>query len=108
MPILPGDTRATDEQLAALLRNHRAGIEEANSLILNPELPAREPLGLLTARDLGAALVSLLDLAEAPEASRTLKIHVINASYDGILAMIDLVKSHSALPKVPRAQGGAR
>jgi hypothetical protein len=92
----------TDDQLGAFLRNHRHGIEGLAGIVAAPPATVREPLSLLTASGLAEELLRLIELAEAPAAPRALRVAVINASYDGLLAIVDLVKSHTELSKVPR------
>jgi hypothetical protein len=103
--ILLAGTDATDQQLADVLDDHEKGIDGMLQLLGDPDTNVRPPLGLLTASDLGRDLLELLKLARVSGSDRALRVATVNLSYDGMLAMIDLLKSHSDLPKVPRGSG---
>jgi hypothetical protein len=104
MPILVPGTSVSDVELARMIREHREGIQGIVELAKSPEVAIDPPLSLLTISDLGRDLLALCDLALVPEATRATREIAVDASYDGMLALMDLIKSHSELPKVPRSR----
>jgi hypothetical protein len=103
MPLLVPGTRTSDAELTRMIREHRVGIEEIVEWASAPATTVGPPLSILTLSDLGRDLLALCDHALTPEAPRGLRLLVVDVSYDGMLALIDLKKSHSDLPKVPRS-----
>ncbi|HEV2316985.1 MAG TPA: hypothetical protein VGV89_05355 [Thermoplasmata archaeon] len=102
MPILVPGTLATDAQLAQMLQDHREAIEEFVRRAEAPTGKVDAPLSLRTVADLGRDLLVLCDVAARPETPRPLREAIVDVSYDGMLALIDLTKSHTDAPKVPR------
>ncbi|MGI0053198.1 MAG: hypothetical protein ACREC5_03730 [Thermoplasmata archaeon] len=101
MALLPEDTALPEEQIEAILRQHRGMLLECARLFGDPTKTALHPLVIRTALDLGLESVALLDLAEAPGASRALRIASANLSSSAAIALIDLYKTHSGIPSVP-------
>ena len=103
MPLLGTPGAWPRAKLLELLRSQRSDLLETRDLLERPELPIRDPASLRTARDLVDALLALGDATEAaagvPDA---LLGTVVNLQYEGGLAAIDLMKSHSDVPAVPR------
>ncbi len=104
MPILFGESAVTDAQLDEMLEDFRSGLTGRIDLADTLAADGKDPLSFLTARDLAGELVRLIDLARAPGAVRELKIRAVNVAYEGFLAVVDLVKTHSGGPTVPAAR----
>jgi hypothetical protein len=101
-PILDPGTAVPESVLEQMRLDLREEIAELLGRLPSVVPRTGESFSLRTAIDLGGDLVSMIDLTGPSEARRELRIRVLNTAYDGQLAMIDLLKSHSALPKVPR------
>jgi hypothetical protein len=67
--------------------------------------PAKDPLGIVTARDLLAAGIQLAEETEG--GSVALTAAVVNVEYETLVAAIDLIKTHFGLPTVPRARAAS-
>ena len=102
MPILSPDGSYAPDQLEAWLRDHRTGLQGLLPLLEQPAGEEGDPLSLMTARDLARDLIALITLAESAPDDLARRIAVVNSSYDGLLAVIDLYKTHAGLPTVPR------
>jgi hypothetical protein len=87
-----------------MLAEQREGLSETLGNLDGWTHPIVDPPSFRTARELLVDVIALGDgLSDgAPDA---LLARVVNVQYDAMLAAIDLMKSHSALPsRVPRAR----
>lgn len=100
MPILLPGSVVPEEKIAAIQADLRQSVQAILSQLRAPTAPVRSPLGILTGIDLGEQILSLLDLLP-DSASRDWRVATVNIAYDGLLAMIDLLKSHTEQPTVP-------
>jgi hypothetical protein len=102
MPLIVEPGGYSRESLLALLRETREGLDETLGNLDAWPHAVIDPLSFRTARDL---LVDARALGEdlGAQASQDRLARVINVQYDVVLAAIDLMKSHSAVPsRVPR------
>lgn len=87
-------------RLEELFTEQRDGVLGLMEFVANPPDPVREPLGLITARNLLEAA-----LAAAPfqpgRSAEELAV-AVNLLYESALAAIDLVKCHTESPRVPQ------
>jgi hypothetical protein len=103
MPLIEEPEQWTTERLRPLLANfHEELVELAEMMRAPPRRPALDPLGLLTAQGLAAAAAELVREAQADGLSPGLQVAAINVAYEATVASIDLMKSHTVGPKVPR------
>ncbi|MCI4319664.1 MAG: hypothetical protein L3J87_01710 [Thermoplasmata archaeon] len=103
MPLIEEPDLWTTERLRPLLANfHEELVELAEMLREPPRRPPLDPLGLLTAQGLAAAAADLALLAQAEGLPPRIQVAAVNVAYEATVASIDLMKSHTAGPKVPR------
>jgi hypothetical protein len=102
MPIVPDAAGWTEPRLRELLRLQAREVAETLERLRDPALPDAEPAGLRTAIDLLQNVEALAMAAERAGTPRAILAAVANVQYDAIVAGIDLLKSHSGLPSVPR------
>jgi hypothetical protein len=90
----------SEAMLRELARSLRADLAEAVELVAEPGGAVRDPASLETARELGRAALATIDRP----GDRTRSEHAADANlaYATMLAVIDLVKSHTDVPRVPR------
>ena len=88
--------------LEALVRSLRADLDETEELVTQPRGKVLDPASLRTAQELLEATRSVLDRA-GPLSQAELAAEA-NLAYSTMLAVIDLVKSHTDVPRVPRAR----
>jgi hypothetical protein len=108
MPLLDPSSDLSDRHLDELLAQQARTLEEVLALAARPDVEIHGPLSALAIRELGASLVALVRHVEAPGTPRGLRLAVLNASADGAVALIDLIKAHSDLSKVPRGPSAPR
>lgn len=88
--------------LRSIFEEQRSGAVEILALVDAPPEPVREPLGIVTAHDLlTAALAAARPAADAEAAELATAVNLL---YESSLAAIDLLKVHSAMPRVPRGR----
>jgi len=102
MPLVIDPESYSEELLVELVRSLRADLEETMELASSPRGPVLDPSGLETAQELARAALAVL--GRAPGRSRTELAAEANLAYSTLLAVVDLVKSHTDVPKVPRAR----
>ena len=102
MPLILNPSSHSVEQLREMLRANREDFRETLAGLERPPGDILEPLSLLTAADLVRGVVSLSESIDRPEADTALLAAMVNVQYDTLLAAIDLMKSHVAMPKVPQ------
>ncbi len=99
MPLVSDPAGVPYPVLEQLVRSLRADLEELEEMVDRPRGRVLDPESLRTARELLDAARALLARpgARAP-AEATAEA---NLAYATILAVIDLVKSHTDVPRVP-------
>jgi hypothetical protein len=101
MPLILDPARVPEETLRTMARELATELREVLDS-LDDRGPAKDPLGIVTARDLLAAAIRLAEETEG--GSIALTAAVVNVEYETLLAAIDLIKTHYGLPTVPRAR----
>ena len=102
MPLLDPSSDLPDEQLDPMIGGHVTAIGGLIARLEDPEFVAKEPLPIRTAVDLGRDTLAIIARASGPGVERATKIALVNLAYSTMQAMIDMMKMHSDLPKVPR------
>jgi hypothetical protein len=99
VPLVLDPDRLPRAVLAELVATLRAELEEAQEMVHLPPERVRDPGSFATAAELLASARALIDLPGDPGAAELAAR--ANLAYATIVAVVDLVKSHSDLPKVP-------
>jgi hypothetical protein len=102
MPLVLDPNSLTVATLQELRRSLRNDLEETRELIDRPAGRVVDPASLETARELLRSVLGRLDVP-GPEDPAALAADV-NLAYATLVAVIDLVKSHTDVPKVPRSR----
>jgi hypothetical protein len=102
MALVLDPSTLSEKTLAELRKSLREDLEATVELVEQPPAVVRDVAGLETAMELLRSMRALLDLP-GPR-SRTAQIAEVNLAYSTLLAVIDLVKSHTEVPRVPRAR----
>jgi hypothetical protein len=105
MPLVLEPGAYSTEQLTNLARELEDGLRETRELVATPKRPVRDPASLRTALDLVDAVLAATETGER-DAARRLAAQS-NLLYAAMLAAIDLVKSHTDGPTVPRSSRSA-
>jgi hypothetical protein len=100
MPLVLEPDRLPEPILAELHRSLVEGLAETLDLVRHPRGPVQDPASLGTAEDLIVGAQSVL-AREGPRSRSELAAEA-NLAYSAMLAAIDLVKSHTDVPRVPR------
>jgi hypothetical protein len=99
MPLLFDPDRANPETVRSLHAFFVESLEETLELVQNPRGRVIDPASLATAQELvEGALVLLRSPVERDAPSRAREV---NVAYAAMIAAIDLVKSHTDMPRVP-------
>jgi len=96
-----------DSVLEELVRSLRADLEETEEMVRAPRGRILDPASLVTADELIAGAKAVLD--RAGPRTKAERGDEANLAYAAMLAVIDLVKSHTDVPKVPpprKSSGG--
>ncbi len=99
MPLVLDPDRVPEPLLKELLRSLRNDLAETENLIRNPPGRVLDPASLATADDLLRSVRVLLDRVRGADPADLAAQS--NLAYATLLAVIDLVKSHTDVPKVP-------
>jgi len=102
VPLLFDDSALSPEVLRALHRSLREDLEGTVALTQAPPETVRDPASIETASELLRTTLALLNLP-GPRTEAALRAEV-NLAYSTLLAVIDLIKSHTDVPRVPRAR----
>ena len=102
MPLILDPSSYSEAALAELVRSLRADLLETEELVAHPHGTVRDPASLETARDLARSALAVLDRPALR--SRAELAAEANLAYATMLAIVDLVKSHTDVPRVPRAR----
>lgn len=100
MPLVHDPTSIPERVLVDLLESFRTDLKETEELVRNPRGRVLDPASLDTALEL---LGSAEKFFERPASSDPVELAArINLAYSVLIAVIDLVKSHTDVPRVPR------
>ena len=99
MPLVLDPERHSRASLEALVRSLRSDLEELRGPVGHPRGAVLDPASLETARGLLEA--ALATLARPGPRNRRRLADEANLAYATLLAVIDLVKSHTDVPRVP-------
>ncbi len=105
MPLVLDPERIPLPVLAELLRSLRQDLEETAEIVHPPAERVRDPASLATAAELLESARALL--ARPSDAGPKEVALRANLAYAVLIAVIDLVKSHTDYPKVPRSRAPA-
>ncbi len=100
VPLIAEPERIPLGVLRELRESLRADLEETLEMVAAPRGAVRDPASLETAAELARSVLHLLDRPGDRDA-RGLAAEA-NLAYAAMLAVIDLVKSHTDVPRVPR------
>ena len=105
MSLVSEPSSLPEEVLEKLLRSLRDDLLETLEMVRRQRGKIVDPASLLTAQELLEATLALLDQPDARDPRRG--VGEANLAYASMLAAIDLVKSHTDVPRVPVAKGKA-
>jgi len=91
--------RFTDDSLAQLVRDLRRDLEETRDLIRNPRGRVLDAASLRSAEELIDATLAILDRPGPRD--RDERAREANLTYAAMVTGIDLMKSHTEVPRVP-------
>jgi hypothetical protein len=100
VPLVLDPERLSKATLQELVRSLRQDLEEARELALHPRGRVLDPASLTTAVELADGAIAALD-RPGPRERRALASDA-NLAYATMLAIVDLVKSHTDVPRVPK------
>lgn len=99
MPLVLDPEALPLDTLTELVRSLRTDLEELRELVDRPRGKVLDPASLETARDLLEATLAAVRPDGPPSAGRLASD--ANLAYATLVAVVDLVKSHTDVPKVP-------
>jgi hypothetical protein len=102
MPLVLDPTSHSAESLEQLRRSLRDDLAETVEYVQNPGGAVVDPASIETASDLLRSALAVLDRS-GPRTSEQSAAEA-NLAYATMLAVIDLVKSHTSVPRVPRGR----
>ncbi len=105
MALILDPGRHSRAALAQLSRELSLGLAETRELVRHPRGPVRDPASLRTAEELLEAALARIGPPSA--GSRRDLAAKANLAYATMLAVIDLVKLHTVVPRVPIGPKGA-
>ncbi len=100
MPLVLEGTELPEPTLRELYESLRTDLTDLESMIAEPRGAVRDPASLTTAAELLHGARTLLE--GRPPADRNELAARTNLAYGVLLAVIDLVKSHTDGPRVPQ------
>ena len=100
MPLILHPAALSSRVLKELRKSLRDDLAETAELVHHPAGKVRDPASLETASELIRSALARLDLP-SPRSPEALGADV-NLAYATLVAVIDLVKSHTDVPRVPR------
>ena len=103
MPLVLHPDRLSQSVLEELHRSMREELTETLEALLHPRGAVRDPASLTTAEELVRAAMAVLDRS-GPRDGRALA-EESNLAYAAMLSAIDLLKSHTDVPRVPAPRG---
>ena len=90
--------------LEELIQSLRTDLEETEEMVRSPRGRVLDPASLVTAGELLVAARAVLD--RSGPRTKAERAAEVNLAYSTLLAVIDLVKSHTDVPKVPPPRKG--
>jgi len=105
VPLVLDPDRLPEGVLQGLVKSLRVDLAESLELVTEPRGAVRDPAGLETARELALSALALLD-RPGPRTRGELAEEA-NLAYAAMLAVIDLAKSHTDVPRVPRSRSAS-
>jgi hypothetical protein len=99
MPLVLDPTKLPRGTLEELLHTLRADLDETMEMVLHPRGAVIDASSLETARELLGSAMAVLDRLGDRSADEL--AGEANLAYATLLATIDLVKSHTDVPRVP-------
>ena len=105
MPIVGEPEKLAIPVLRALVARLSEDLHETLDLVERPAAAVRDPASLETAADLIRATLAIIG-REDPQDAVKLGADA-NLAYASLLAAIDLLKSHTELPRVPVRRGAS-
>jgi hypothetical protein len=99
VPLVLDPETISEAALRDVVRTLREELAETEDLVRNPKGRVLDPASLETAHDLVRSARAFLDRPASP--GRASLAAEANLAYAVLLAAIDLVKSHTDVPKVP-------
>ena len=106
MPLVLAPSRLPRKVLDELHRELREELAETLETVSHPRGAVRDPTSLETAAELVRASLTVLEAQRERDAGALAA--EANLAYAAMLAAIDLVKSHTDVPFVPRPRSDAR
>jgi hypothetical protein len=100
MPLVLDPNSLSLSTLEELWRSLRNDLEETREFVDHPPGPVTDPASIESARELLRSTIARLDVP-GPRDVATLAVEA-NLAYATLVAVIDLVKSHADVPRVPR------
>ena len=104
MPLVLDPDSIPEAVLRELHRSLSEDLAETLELVRHPRGPVRDPASLTTAEGLVESTRAVIE-RPGPRSRDELAAEA-NLAYSTILAAIDLVKSHTDVPAVPRSRAG--
>jgi hypothetical protein len=104
MPLVLDAASHSLEQLRRLLDQQREGLLEILPMLQTPPESYPDPVSLRTAADLVTDALVAVDRLSGPTADRSDLAAAVNLAYAADLAALDLRKTHSGGPTVPRSR----
>jgi hypothetical protein len=102
MPLIEEPDAWTADRLRPMLADFHEELVALARLFGEPShRAALDPLGILNARGLASAAAELADAAQMGGLPTRFQVAVVNVAYEAVVASIDLMKSHTAGPRVP-------
>jgi len=102
MPLVLDPASVPVEVLEGLRRSLIADLIETEEFVRDPPGPVRDPASIEAAAELVRSALARLELSDP--GSPALLAADINLAYSAMVAGIDLVKSHTDVPLVPRSR----
>ncbi|HLM92121.1 MAG TPA: hypothetical protein VK424_08800 [Thermoplasmata archaeon] len=99
MSLVNEPDRLPEAVLDELVRSLRADLEETEDLVRSPKGRVLDPASLVTAGELIEGARAVLD--RSGPRSKAERAAEANLAYAVMLSVIDLVKSHTDVPRVP-------
>jgi len=102
LPLLLDPSTISRKAVQELHRSLREDLAETSELVDHPLGAVRDPASIVTASELLRSTLALLGRPgrRSPEALAA----EVNPAYATMISVIDLVKSHTDVPRVPRAR----
>ncbi len=104
MPLVLDPARHAGDRLVEMERSFREDLTGTLELVRQPRGRVLDPMSLRTAEELLTTTLALSEALAADGSDPARTAGLINVQYAVLLAAIDLVKSHTDVPRVPAAR----